>query len=71
MAVSAGEQPTDRFAPPQSPVAEPCVRAAVSRDVWIDEANNLLSEDYEICVLISGFAGFSAWYLRSKAKRGK
>ncbi|WP_367144146.1 hypothetical protein [Pantoea stewartii] len=70
-AISTGEHATDRIAPPQSPVAEPCVRAAVSRDVWIDEANNLLREYYEICVLISGFAGFSAWYLRSRAKRGK
>ncbi len=70
-AVSTGEHATDRTAPPQPPVAEPCVRAAVSRDVWIEETNDSLRGFYETCVLISGLAGFSAWYLRSRAKRGK
>lgn len=70
-ALSASDTAWIRAAPPQPPKAEPCVKAAVNRDIWIGEANNLLREDYEICVLISGFAGLSAWYLRSRAKRGK
>lgn len=62
---------SDRFAPPQPPVAEPCIRAALNRDVWIEETNDSLRGFYGTCVLISGFLGFSAWYLRSRAKRGK
>jgi len=69
--VSAGEKPTDRIAPPKRPEAEPCVKATVSRDVWIEETNDLLRGFYGTSVLISGFVGFSAWYLRSRAKRGK
>ncbi|PWK94337.1 hypothetical protein C7431_11174 [Pantoea allii] len=68
---SASDTAWHRTALPQPPKAEPCVKAAVNRDVWIEETNGSLREFYETCVLISAFASFSAWYLRSRAKRGK
>lgn len=70
-ALSASDTAWNRTAPPRPPKAEPCVKAAVNRDVWIEETNDSLRGFYGTSVLISGFAGLSAWYFRSRAKRGK